>query len=215
MALTLHYHPLASFCWKVQVALHESRLPFTPVIVDLGDEASCGAFLRLSPLGKMPALEDGGMVVTETTIILEHLARRHSAAKWLLPQDPDAALKARFLDRVFDLYVQQPMQKIVTDRIRPADGRDPFGVAAARAELKAALDWLEREHVGDRWALGEAFTLADCAAAPALFYADKVAPLAADHPKCLAYLGRLKSRPAFAQVLAEAEPYFVNFPQEP
>lgn len=215
MALTLHYHPLASFCWKVQVALHESALPFTPVIVDLGDEDSRAAFLRLSAFGKMPALEDDGRVVTETTIILEHLARRHAPARWLLPEEPEAALKVRFLDRVFDFYVQQPMQKIVTDRIRPADGRDPFGVAAARADLKSALDYLEREQVGDGWAMGEAFTLADCAAAPALFYADKVAPLAAEHPRCLAYLERLKSRPAFARVLEEAEPYFVNFPQEP
>lgn len=217
MALTLHYHPLASFCWKVQIGLHESGLPFEPVIVDLGDPDSRRAFLAVWPMGKMPALVDGadGTVVAETSIILEYLAQRFQAARWLLPSNADLAREARFRDRIFDLYVQLPMQRIVADRLRPAASRDPLGVESARAELKAGCDLVEQRFAEGPWGLGEAFSIVDCAAAPALYYADKVAPLGAAHPRCLAYLERLKARPSFARVLQEAEPYFQFFPAEP
>ncbi|HEY9216923.1 MAG TPA: glutathione S-transferase family protein [Phenylobacterium sp.] len=215
MSLTYHYHPLASFCWKVSIALYESGLAFDAQIVDLGDAAARERFYALWPLGKMPVLIEDGEVVAETSIILEHLAERHREARWLLPKSPDLARRVRFLDRIFDLYVQTPMQNIVADRLRPAESRDAFGVAGYRADLKKACDYLEREVVGDGWAMGADFTMADCAAAPALFYADKVQPLAPEHPKCLAYLERLKARPAFARVLEEAEPFFQYFPQDP
>ena len=214
MALQLHFHPLSSFCWKVLIALHESGLEFEPHVVDFGDDASREAFVALWPLRKMPVLHDTatGETVGETSIILEHLAARFPEAAWLIPPDPEQALRVRFLDRVFDLHVQQPMQQIVADRIRPEGVLDAVRVAQARTRLRIACDHVERDLVTGGWAVGDRFSMADCAAAPALFYADKVMPLAEAHPRCLAYLGRLQARPSFARVLAEAEPYFAMFP---
>lgn len=214
MTLRLHYHPLASFCWKVQIALREKELSFEPVMVDLGDPGSREAFLKISPFGKMPALQDTdrGKTVIETSVIIDYLDLHHPGALRLVPEDADAAWRARLLDRVFDLYVNEPMAKIVTDKLRPEGAHDPFGVDAARVQLRSAYAWLEPQLRRRTWAMGEAFTLADCAAAPALFYADKVEPLGEGHPALGAYLERLKARPSFAGVLAEAEPYFHMFP---
>ena len=214
MTLHFHYHPLASYCWKVLIALYETGAPFEPHIVDLGDEASRAAFYKLWPIGKMPVLRDDGRdaTVAETSIIIEYLGRHHPGATRLLPADPEQALRARFLDRVFDHYVMDQMSKVVTDKIRPEGEGDAFGVEQARSLLTTAYGYVEQELAADGWAVGEGFTLADCAAAPALFYADKVQPLGDAHPKTAAYLERLKQRPSFARVLAEAEPYFAMFP---
>ena len=214
MSLTLHFHPLASFCWKVLAALYENDTPFEPRIVDLGDEASRAALLSLWPIGKMPVLGDARRDVTipETSIIIEYLDQHYPGPTRLIPDDPDLALQARLSDRFFDLYVQLPMQKIVGDRLRPDDRKDPHGVAEARRQLETSYGVIERDMADRSWAVGEAFTLADCAAAPALFYADKVAPLG-QHSNTAGYLARLKERPCIARVLAEAEPYFSMFPQ--
>jgi glutathione S-transferase len=214
MTLRLHYHPLSSFCWKVQIALHEKGLQFEPVIVELGDPEARAAYRALSPMAKIPALEDAGRgeAVFETSAIIDYLDLHHPGAIRLVPADPDQAWRTRRLDRVFDMYVNDQMGKVVTDNLRPEGSHDPFGVEAARGQLRAACAWLERELEGRTWAMGEAFTLADCAAAPALFYADKVEPFSADRPVLGAYLERLKARPAFARVLQEAEPYFAMFP---
>jgi glutathione S-transferase len=212
MSLTLHYHPLASFCWKVLVGLYENATPFDGVIVDLGDEASRAAFYRLAPFGKFPVLEDRtrGAVVPETSVILDYLDLHYPGPVRFTPADPDQAWRVRLWDRLFDNYVQHPMQAIVADRIRSDGSTDPYTVAQARGQLAKSYAWMEGE-VGDGWVCGD-FGLADCAAAPALFYADKVLPLGGEHPKLSAYLGRLKARPSFARVLAEAEPYFHMFP---
>jgi glutathione S-transferase len=217
MPLILHQHPLASFCWKVTTALYETGTPFESQMVDLGDEVSRAAFFALWPMGKMPVLEDTerGAVVPETTVIVEYLQTFHPHGAALIPADPDAAWRVRLLDRVFDNYVQAPMQRIVAENFRGPTARDPAGVAEADALLARSYDYLERELGGRAWAAGDAFTLADCAAAPALYYAGKVLPFADSHPALAAYYRRLAARPSFVRVLAEAEPFMPMFPGRP
>jgi glutathione S-transferase len=214
VTLTLYYHPLASFCWKALIALYENGTPFRPHLVDLGDAKAAAAFKAIWPIGKFPVLRDDarGQTVPESSVIIEYLAQHYPGGSRLIPADPDLALEARLADRVFDLYIHQPMQKIVTDRLRPEGAHDPHGVEMARAQLRTALDMTEAKMASRTWAAGEAFTLADCAAAPALFYADKVMPFGTTHPSTAAYLGRLMQRPSFARVLEEAKPYFAMFP---
>jgi glutathione S-transferase len=216
MSLILHAHPLASYCWKVLIALYEKEVAFDFHQVDLGDPDSRAAFAALWPMAKMPVLEDRarGAVVPETSIIIDYLDAYHPGAIRLVPDEADAARDVRLWDRIFDNYVQTPMQKIVADRLRPQDRKDVLGVEEARASLATALDMIEREVMGKQWVRGDSFTLADCAASPALFYADKVMPLAGKWPEALALLERLKARPGFARVLAEAEPWFKYFPAE-
>jgi glutathione S-transferase len=210
MALTLHYHPLSSFCMKVLVGLYELDVPFHGNIVDLGNAESRAAFLALWPIGKFPVLCDDatGLTVPETSIIIEWVDGGR-----LIPSDANLVRECRLRDRFFDLYVNVPMGKIVTDKLRPVGQRDVYGVEQARAQLETAYavsdEWLRE---GGPWAVGEAFTLADCAAAPALFYANKVAPFGDGRPHLAEYFGRLSKRPSFARVLAEAEPYFSMFP---
>jgi glutathione S-transferase len=216
MSLTLHMHPLSSFCHKALIALYENATPFDVHFLDLGNPDGAAAFKKLWPVARMPVLRDEarGLTLPETTIIVEYLQRHYPGPVRLIPDDPDLALQTRLADRFYDLYVHQPMQKIVTDRLRPEGARDPHGVGEARAMLATAYGLIERDMAGRTWAMGDMFTLADCAAAPALFYADKVAPLLPDHPNAARYFERLKTRPSYARVLREAEPYFGNFPAE-
>ena len=214
MTLTLYYHPLASFCQKVLVALYENDTPFDRRIVDLGDPAERAAFQTLWPMAKIPVLRDDrrDRTVPETSIIIEYLDRHYPGAPPLLPADPELALEARHWDRFHDLYVEVPMQKIVTDKLRPAGGNDPFGVEEAKVVLATAYDVIETAMAGRTWAVGAEFSMADCSAAPALFYAEKVLPFAATHPNVAGYFARLSQRPSFARVLEEARPYFDLFP---
>jgi glutathione S-transferase len=214
MSLTLHQHPLASFCHKVLIALYENGTAFESHLVDLGDPDARAAFCELWPLGKMPVLRDHARdrTVPETTVIIEYLQQHYPGAQPLLPQDPDECLDVRLWDRFFDLYLQAPVQKIVVDRIRPQESRDPHGVAEAQATLATAYDLLESRLRGRRWACGEDFSLADCAAAPALFYAGIVAPFPPGHTHLAAYFERLVARPSVRRTIAEARPYFPIFP---
>lgn len=214
MSLTLHFHPLASFCWKPLIAFYENDTPFTPVIVDLAEEQSRAAFLKVSPTGKMPALRDDARdrMVLESTIVVEYLAAHYPGPVELIPAAIDLAIEVRQADRFYDFYVQQPMQKIVADRLRPQDKTDPFGVEEARAQLRNSYAIIEKEMQGKIWAVGETFTMADCAASPALFYANKVEPLGDSFPAVKRYHDRLLERPAFARVIEEAQPYFKLFP---
>jgi glutathione S-transferase len=216
MSLKLYYHPLASFCHKALIALYENGTPFEPIIVDLGDAASRAAFHAVWPMAKMPVLRDEARdrTVAESTIVIEYLDAHYPGATRFVPADADRAWQTRMWDRFHDHYVQEPMQRIVGDRLRPAGRNDPHGVEQAQAQLHQAYAVLERQMDGKTWALGDAFTLADCAAAPALFYADTVAPFGATHANLSAYLDRLMARPSFARVLKEAEPYFGLFPLE-
>src|SRR5688572_16317753 len=221
MSLVLHFHPLSSFCHKVLIALYENDTPFTPKIVNLGDEADRAEFLKLWPVGKFPVIVDTARNwdVAESSIIIEYLDQHFPGRTRFIPADPDVARQMRFRDRFFDLHIHHHMQKIVGDRLRPAGAKDPHGVADARTRMATALGMVEQAMANKgsgakTWANGEEFTMADCSAAPALFYADKVAPYAATHPNAYAYLERLKARPSYARVLKEAEPYFKFFPAE-
>lgn len=216
MTLIFHGHPLSSYCWKVLIALYENDTPFEQRLVNPGDPESRAAFVALAPLGKMPVLEDRarGEVVAETSIIIDYLDAHHPGPVRFIPGEAEAARRVRLWDRVCDLHVQTPMQKIVGDRLRPADKRDPYGVAEARNALAAALAVVERQAAAGTWLAGEAFTMADCAALPALYYADRVAPFADRFPAASALLERLKTRPSVARVLDEAGPYFQYFPAE-
>ena len=166
-------------------------------------------------MAKMPVLEDRarGRVIPETSIIVDYLDSHYPGPIRLVPSDPDSAREVRLWDRILDNYLQGPMQKIVGDRLRPEGEKDPFGVAEARSSLARAMKMVERQATDRQWTTGDDFTLADCAAAPALFYTDKVMPIANVYPKAQALLERLKARASFARVLAEAEPYFPYFPE--
>jgi glutathione S-transferase len=216
MSLKLYFHPLASFCHKALIALYENDIRFEPIIVDLADAGSRAAFTAVWPMAKMPVLRDEARdrTVAESTIVVEYLDSFYPGARRLVPADPDRAWQARMWDRFHDHYVQEPMQKIVGDRLRPAGRNDPDGVEQAKAQLQKAYALLDTEMEAKAWATGDAFTLADCAAAPALFYADTVLALGDTYPNVSAYLGRLMARPSFARVLAEAQPYFALFPLE-
>jgi glutathione S-transferase len=214
MTIRLHYHPLSSFCWKALIALYETGTPFDGVIVDLGDTAQREAFYKLWPIGKFPVIEDTARdwFVPESSLIIEYLARHYPGPSTLLPADPDKARQVRMRDRFFDSYIHLPMQKVIGDRIRPEGAKDPYGVAEAKRQMQTALALVESS-IGDGWASGD-FSMADIAAAPALFYADKISALAPTFPKTAAYLERLKQRPSFARTLKEAEPYFAMFPND-
>jgi glutathione S-transferase len=212
--LVLHAHPLSSYCWKVLIALYEKGIAFEFRLLDFGDEAAAAEFRRIWPIGRMPLLADGERHVFEASVIIEHLDLHHPGGPRLVPTDPEAALPVRMLDRIFDNYVMAPMQKIVLDRLRPAGSRDAAGVEDARRLIDTAYGWLEDRLAAQGWAAGADFTLADCAAAPSLHYADKVRPLGERFPGVSAYLERVRGRPSFARVLKEAEPYAHMFPAE-
>ena len=214
MTLTLYHHPLASFCHKVLIALYENGTPFKSVIVDLGNVKSRAELFALWPLCKIPVLRDEhlGRTLPETSIIIEHLEQHYPGARPLLPHDETLRLETRLWDRFFDLYVQVPMQKIVADRLRPEGEKDPRGLSEAHATLRTAYAMLDQRMNGKTWAAGEAFSMADCAAAPALFYAGIVSPFAREYTNAAAYFDRLAARPSFARTLAEARPYFQLFP---
>jgi glutathione S-transferase len=213
MALNLYYHPLSSCCWKVLIALYEMGIVFEPRFLDFGDSGARERFHALWPTAKIPLLVDGTRVVPETSIIIEYLSQRHAEPdRSLLPRDADAALEVRLMDRLLDLYVMTPMQAIVADRLRAEQDRDPIAVAKAGETLAMAYGLLERRLEDRRWMAGDQFSLADCAAAPALFYAVIVVPLPATHHRLGEYLERALQRPSVARVLEEARPYFQFYP---
>jgi len=216
MALRLYSHPFASFCQKVLIALYENETPFDAVLIDLADQADRAELMRVWPIAKFPVLLDEGRKcnVPESTIIIDYLARHYPGPIALLPSDPELARETRLLDRFYDLYVSEPMQKIVGNRLRPADQKDAFGVAQAKSLLQTAYAMIEDQMRGRIWALGDSFSLADCSAAPALLYANVVFPIGDAYPGARAYLKRLSERPSFARVLREAEPYWAIFPKE-
>ncbi len=215
MALTLYFHPLSSYCQKVLIALYENDTAFTPRFVDLMNPADRAAFMAIWPIGKFPVLRDDAddRTIPESSIIIEYLARHRPGRTALVPADPDRARQTRFRDRFFDNYVMTPMQKIVVDRLRPPGKSDHYGVDEAKALLDRALGMIDRDMATKCWAMGDDFTMADCAAAPALFYADMAVPFAATHPNAAAYLARLRERPSYARALKEAEPYLAQVPR--
>jgi len=215
MSLTLYYHPLSSFCMKALMALYENATPFTRHLVDLGDAAQRAELVALWPVGKFPVLRDDARdrTVPESSIIIEYLLQYYPGPVPLIPADPEAALHVRARDRLIDLHIHLRVQAIVNEALRPDGLRDPHGVKDARTRLQAGLAVLDRKIGASTWAAGEAFSLADCAAAPALFYANEVAPFGDTHRNVAAYLQRVMARPSFARALEEAKPYFHFFPK--
>jgi len=213
--MRLYFHPFASFCQKVLVALYENDVPFEPHVVDLGDEASSAEFKRIWPIGKFPVLRDEARARTipESSMIIEYLARHYPGKIELIPEDADLAWETRLRDRFYDLYVNVPMQKIVTDRLRPAGRNDPHGVEEARRQLQTAYGLIDQEMETRTWVIGDRFSMADCAAAPAMYYANLVMPFDDAHRNAAAYLGRLMERSSFARVVEEAKPYRALFPK--
>jgi glutathione S-transferase len=212
MSLTLHAHPFSSYCQKVLVALYENETPFTFRMLAFDDPEAGKEFARLWPIEHMPIFVDDGRVIAESSIVIEHLQLRHPGPVRLIPADAEVALEARFMDRVFDNHVMTPMQRIVFDFIRPPEKRDPMGVENARGKLDKSYAWLDSRLEGRAWAAGDAFTLADCAAAPALFYADWVHPVPEGLPRLRDYRARLLKRPSFARCVEEGRPYRHLFP---
>jgi glutathione S-transferase len=215
LSLKLYFHPLSSFCQKVLGALYENDTGFEPHIVDLGDEKSRAEFLKIWPIGRFPVLRDEtrDRTVPESSIIIEYLTQHYPGRTQLLPADAGLARQTRMRDRFYDLYVNAPMQKVITDRLRPADSHDPFGVEQAKTLLRTAFDMIDRDMETKTWAMGDAFSMADCAAAPALYYANLAVPFGSAHGNTAAYLRRLMARPSFARVDREAEPYRALIPK--
>lgn len=210
MSLTLYYHPLASFCQKVLIALYENGAAFEKRIIDLGDDADRAELEAIWPLAKFPVIRDHarGRDVPETSIIIEYLDRHYPGAHPLIPADEDQALDVRLWDRFFDQYVQGPMQAIVQCQL----GGARCDTTKERTKLKTAYKMIERRMANREWVCGDAFSMADCAAVPALFYAYTVLPFPEDYHRLGAYFERLVSRPSVRRMLDESKPYFGQYP---
>lgn len=212
MTIQLYAHPFSSYCQKVLIALYENATPFKLRLLGPGDPSAMAELAAFWPLKRFPVLVDDGRSVMEASIIIEHLGLRHPGPVPLIPGDARAALDVRMMDRFFDNYIMTPQGRIVFDSIRAAADRDPLGVAEARALLDTAYAWLDKAMAARQWAAGETFSLADCAAAPALFYADWTHPIGPAFENVHAYRRRLLERPSFARAVDEARPYRSLFP---
>jgi glutathione S-transferase len=210
VSLQLYSHPFSSYCQKVFIALYENGTPFEPILV--GDQKSADELAELWPIKLFPVLVDDGCTVVESSIIIEHLGLNHPGPVRLIPADPRAALEVRMMDRFFDNYVMTPQGRIVFNSLRDPANRDPIGDDQARAMLDTSYAWLDDKLAGRTWAAGEDFTLADCAAAPSLFYADWTHPIPERFTTLKAYRARLLARPSFARCVEEGRPFRPFFP---
>ncbi|HUA22902.1 MAG TPA: glutathione S-transferase family protein [Steroidobacteraceae bacterium] len=214
MSLQLFLHPLSSYCHKVLTAFYENDIPFEVKRVD--DPVVGREWLELSPMRKFPLLRDPkrGQVIPESTIIIEYLDLHYPGRTKLIPRDPDLAWQVRLRDRFFDNYLHTAVQTFAGDHLRPKDKKDPYGVDQAKAMFVSALGAVEAEMADRTWAMADTFTLADCAAAPALFYGNRFfGPFHQTHPNANAYLERLMARPSYARALEEAKPFFNLLPK--
>lgn len=212
MALTLYAHPFSSYSQKVLIALYEGSTAFEFRVLSHDNPEIMAEFATLWPIKRFPLLVDAGRIVAEATVIIEHLGLYHPGPVALLPGDARAAMEIRSMDRFFDNYISTPQQKIVFDSLRPEAERDPRGVAEARTMLDTAYGWLDKIMANREWAAGDTFSLADCGAAPFLFYADWTHRIAPSFPNVIAYRQRLLARPSFARAVDEARPYRHFFP---
>ncbi|HET9459404.1 MAG TPA: glutathione S-transferase family protein [Sphingomicrobium sp.] len=210
MTIELFAHPFSSYCQKALIAFYENDISFTYRMLE---DAGVGEELEaLWPIKRFPILRENDRVVLEATILIEYLHVHHPGPVRLIPEDPDLALQARMLDRFFDNYVMTPQGKFVFDALRPPEDRDPYGVGEARKMLDTSYAWLDERMQGRTWAVGEDFTLADCAAAPSLFYADWTHPIPEQYGNLISYRARLLDRPSFARAVDEARPFRHYFP---
>jgi glutathione S-transferase len=212
MALKIYGHPFSSYTQKALTALYENDTPFEFLNLSPDNPEVYAEFARRWPIRKFPLLVDGGRQVMEATSIIEYLAVRHPGASRLIPADAGTAVDVRMLDRFFDNYINGPQQRIVYNQLRPEANRDPYGVDEARTALETAYAWLDRHMTDHEWAAGGSFSLADCAAAPALFYADWTHPIGKQFPNVHAYRARLLQRPSFARCVEGGRPYRHLFP---
>jgi glutathione S-transferase len=212
MTLKLYAHPFSSYCQKVLTALYENGTPFEQRTLSFDDADVMAEWAALWPMKRMPVLVDAGRTWMEATIIIEYLGLKYPGPVSLLPKDPAAALEVRLMDRFFDNYLATPQQKIVFDALRPEDVRDARGVTDARGQLETAYAWLDKTMAGREWAAGDHFSLADCGAAPFLFYADWTHRIDPSFGNVVAYRQRLLARPSFARAVDEARPYRPLFP---
>jgi glutathione S-transferase len=212
MALHLYFHPFSSYCQKALIALYENGTPFEGRLLDGPDSPAFRRLAELWPMKRFPLLVDGDRTVMEATCIIEYLGLYHPGPVQLIPADPKAALETRLMDRFFDNYVATPQMRIVFDAMRPQDARDPYGVTQAREMMDTAYGWLDKVMANREWAAGPHFSLADCGAAPFLFYADWTHRIPPRYANVLAYRRRLLQRPAFARAVEEARPHRGLFP---
>ncbi len=231
MTIELFVHPFSSYCQKAITAFYENDTPFAQRLLEPGGGPVFDELKRLWPIGKFPLLREGERVVPEATSIVEYLHVHHPGPVRLIPDDPDAAIEVRMMDRFFDNYVATPQQRLVFDQIRPAEARNPVDVAEARAMLDTAYAWLDNRMADREWAAGpsgrivprtsldhaghgqpDGFSLADISAGPQLFYADWSHPMDGRYPHVGAYRERLMARPAFRRAIEEARPYRAFFP---
>jgi glutathione S-transferase len=212
MSIKLYAHPFSSYCQKVLIALYENNTPFEYRVLAHDDAKMMAEFAQLWPLQRFPLLVENDQTIVESSIIIEYLELHHPGSVSLLPSDARAALKVRTMDRFFDNYISTPQQKLVFDAIRTPERRDAQGVEEARRLLDTAYGWLNQAIEDQQWATGDAFSLADCAAGPALFYADWCHPIGAQFKQVKAYRQRLLARPSFARAIDEARPYRSFFP---
>lgn len=215
MALQLYFHPLSSYCQKALIAFQEYGIDFEPQQLDGPDSPAGQALARLWPVQKFPVLVDGDRSIVEASCIIEYLGLGRPPAERLIPEDPQAALTVRMLDRVFDNYISTPQQKLVIDALRTEGAHDPQGVADARKLLRTTYAWLDGQLAGRTWAAGEKFSLADCGAATFLFYAHWAEPIPAELATLRGYLRRLRQRPSVQRVAEAATPFlsWVPLPQ--
>ncbi|RYG11069.1 MAG: glutathione S-transferase family protein [Caulobacteraceae bacterium] len=208
--MKIYAHPFSLYCWKALAALYEADLDFE--YRNLEDPGANAELAVLWPMKRFPVLVDRDRTIVETTAIIEHLAAHYPSAAPLIPSDPDLSVECRMLDRIFDNYVTTPQGKHVFDVLRPEPDRDPYGVQEAKKTLDIAYAWLDDRMKGRTWAIGEAFTLADCAAGPALFYADWTYEIPDRFETLKAYRARLLARPSIARCVDDARPYRAYFP---
>lgn len=210
MSLMLYAHPFSSYCQKVLVALWENDTPFT--YRHLEDPGVGAELTELWSIGKFPVLIDDGRTIAETSIIIEHLDLRHPGKVRFLPDNPVAALEVRLLDRFFDQYVMNALTLAVSEALRTTPDRLLETKEGAARALEIAYRWLEKRLAGRTWAVGDSFSLADCAAAPSLFYGDWVHPISDAFPQLQSYRTRLLARPSFARAVEEGRKYRSYFP---
>jgi glutathione S-transferase len=212
VALQLYYHPFSSYSQKALIALYENAIPFEPQSLDGPDSPAARRLAELWPMKRFPVLVDGGRTILEASCIVEYLSLHRPGPVRLIPADPDTALEVRMLDRFFDNYISTPQQKIVFNALRPAESRDAYGVQEARDMLDTAYAWLNERMAGREWAVADQFSLADCGAAPFLFYADWTHEISDAYPHVKAYRRRLLARPSAARAVDEARPFRPYFP---
>ena len=209
--LELFGHPFSSYCWKALIALYENDTPFVFRMVDAEHPENATRLQAVSPQGKFPVLVEDERAIFEASVIIEYLQVHHPGPVQLIPREPEAGIDVRMLDRLFDNYVMTPMQAIVGNSLREEKDRSARNVADAQDMLRRSYAWLEKRLEGRAFASGD-FSLADCAAAPSLFYADWVCPISQEHSLLRAYRARLLERPSISRCVEEARPYRHFFP---